>query len=139
MNSNQSTSKLCVVCSKFYGNEESQYKCSGCFKASSASAQTIVNKPVEAVKVVTAPVEAVDTSRCSTCSRKVGLLGYACKCGKVSCAQHQLPEEHSCTFNYREEGSKKLTTQLEKVKTKKIIEIWYDFKYFLNFNIGECF
>lgn len=105
MNSDKTKSKLCVVCDKFYGTQETQFMCSGCFKA----APKEIVKTEELSKTETAPkVPPVDTSRCATCTRKVGLFGYNCKCGKVFCAQHHLPEEHPCTFNYREEATKKL-------------------------------
>jgi len=30
------------------------------------------------------------------CRKKVGLLGFACRCGGVFCATHRLYEDHAC-------------------------------------------
>lgn len=37
-------------------------------------------------------------NRCeeASCRKKVGLLGFACKCAKTYCATHRHPEDHLC-------------------------------------------
>ena len=35
-------------------------------------------------------------SRCEVCNKKVGLLGFVCKCEHVFCEKHRLREQHSC-------------------------------------------
>lgn len=39
-------------------------------------------------------------SRCFNCSKKVGLLGFECRCGYVFCSSHRHAGDHSCTFDY---------------------------------------
>jgi hypothetical protein len=34
--------------------------------------------------------------KCDQCQKKVGLLGFDCKCGKTLCAAHRYPETHGC-------------------------------------------
>jgi predicted nucleic acid binding AN1-type Zn finger protein len=34
--------------------------------------------------------------KCDQCRKKVGLLGFECKCGKTLCATHRYPEAHGC-------------------------------------------
>lgn len=34
--------------------------------------------------------------KCDQCQKKVGLLGFECKCGKTLCATHRYPETHGC-------------------------------------------
>ncbi|KAG5597244.1 hypothetical protein H5410_038476 [Solanum commersonii] len=42
--------------------------------------------------------------RCMTCKKKVGLLGFSCRCKGMFCSVHKYPEEHSCTFDYKSFG-----------------------------------
>lgn len=52
-------------------------------------------------------------ARCEKCSKKLGVLEYKCKCGKLFCITHLHAEEHGCTFNYKEEGQSLLKKQNE--------------------------
>lgn len=45
------------------------------------------------------PVQA-NRSRCYGCNKKVGLLGFECRCGYVFCSSHRHAQEHACTFDY---------------------------------------
>lgn len=45
------------------------------------------------------PVQA-NKSRCFECKKKVGLLGFECRCGYVYCSSHRHAADHSCTFDY---------------------------------------
>ena len=47
-------------------------------------------------------------NRCAMCKKKVGLLGFECKCGKLLCSNHRTAEEHECDYDYRTEGKKRL-------------------------------
>lgn len=39
--------------------------------------------------------------RCYSCNKKVGLLGFSCKCGFVYCGQHRYADSHACDFDYK--------------------------------------
>lgn len=52
-------------------------------------------------------------SRCEHCKKKLGVMEYKCKCGKLFCITHLHAEEHNCTFNYKEEGQNILKKQIE--------------------------
>jgi hypothetical protein len=45
------------------------------------------------------------------CKKKLGLLEYKCKCGKILCISHLHAEEHGCTFDYKTEGQAQLKKQ----------------------------
>lgn len=47
-------------------------------------------------------------NRCFVCKKKVGLLGFECKCGRLLCSNHRTAEEHECDYDYRTEGKKRL-------------------------------
>ena len=62
-------------------------------------------------------------NRCSCCNKKVGLLGFSCKCGGNYCAEHRMSEHHACTHDYRQEAVKRLEEQLVKVVGEKMSRI----------------
>lgn len=39
-------------------------------------------------------------SRCFCCNKKVGLLGFECRCGYVYCSGHRHAGDHACDFDY---------------------------------------
>ncbi|XP_047326018.1 zinc finger A20 and AN1 domain-containing stress-associated protein 6-like [Impatiens glandulifera] len=41
------------------------------------------------------------TARCGCCRKKVGLLGFNCRCGIVFCGSHRHPETHQCKFDFK--------------------------------------
>jgi predicted nucleic acid binding AN1-type Zn finger protein len=92
-------SVLCPKCQKFYGSEATRFHCSSCFRQLESA------NPVPAP----APEEvAVDRSRCNKCGRKVGLLGFDCRCGRTFCKLHRMSEEHDCGFDFGAEDRKRL-------------------------------
>jgi hypothetical protein len=52
-------------------------------------------------------------SRCEKCRKKLGILEYKCKCGRIFCITHLHYEEHNCTYNYKEEAINNLKKQME--------------------------
>ena len=42
-----------------------------------------------------------EVNRCDMCNRKVGLLGFKCKCQLMFCSAHRAAEIHSCSFDCR--------------------------------------
>ena len=61
--------------------------------------------------------------RCMHCKKNVGLLGFKCKCGKIFCSNHLMPECHNCNYNFKDEQICNLTTKLEKITADKVIKI----------------
>ena len=43
-------------------------------------------------------------SRCMFCKKKVGLLGFHCRCGGTFCEKHRYSDKHECTFDYKTHG-----------------------------------
>jgi predicted nucleic acid binding AN1-type Zn finger protein len=62
-------------------------------------------------------------SRCQCCTKKLGLTGFACRCGGNFCAAHRADTLHNCTFDYKAEAHTYLSTSLEKVVAKKVDRI----------------
>lgn len=67
----------------------------------------------------------VKKNRCIICNKKVGLLGFECKCSPNMkfCSEHRLPENHDCTFDHKSEGLGFLADKLIKVTSEKVIKI----------------
>ena len=132
--------QLCRVCCEFFGNKDSDYLCSKCFK----STQTKKNDTQSATLAVSNIFEQVvqpisstmeeekeesaqkvqhDHKKCFNCSKKVGSLGWKCKCGFTYCKGHRLPEDHKCDFNFREEGIQRLAKENPVVQASKLAKI----------------
>lgn len=62
--------------------------------------------------------------KCHLCEKKVGLLAFDCKCGKVFCSRHRLPENHDCSFDHKTFEKKILNNAInvkcEFIKVEKI-------------------
>lgn len=46
-----------------------------------------------------------------------------CKCKQYFCKKHRLPEEHRCTFDYKQDQREKLTQQLQLITSEKVVHI----------------
>lgn len=60
--------------------------------------------------------------KCQKCKKKC-FISFKCKCEKIFCTKCKLPEDHNCTFNFKEAGKDKLKQQLIKVENNKINKI----------------
>ena len=65
------------------------------------------------------------TSRCFICLKKNIICEFKCKCNNVFCNIHKYPEEHNCSYDYKNEGKRKLKMDLEKtiIKRQKVEKI----------------
>lgn len=52
-------------------------------------------------------------TRCEQCKKKLGVMEYKCKCGKVFCITHLHAEEHNCTYDYKKEGHELIKKQID--------------------------
>eukprot|EP00310_Coccolithus_braarudii_P017031 CAMPEP_0183332658 /NCGR_PEP_ID=MMETSP0164_2-20130417/1762_1 /TAXON_ID=221442 /ORGANISM="Coccolithus pelagicus ssp braarudi, Strain PLY182g" /LENGTH=178 /DNA_ID=CAMNT_0025501417 /DNA_START=94 /DNA_END=630 /DNA_ORIENTATION=- len=74
-----------------------------------------VSPTVERAGASTAPAEdeqkakQVNTSRCWSCNKKIGLLGFKCKCDYFFCSEHRYSDMHACSFDYKAQGKQLLT------------------------------
>ncbi|WMV39344.1 hypothetical protein MTR67_032729 [Solanum verrucosum] len=105
---------LCAGGCGFYGTSSNHNLCSQCYKdfLKEEEAKNIVVLS-EKISSLTfhegTTTENVDSTmkikqRCMTCKKKVGLIGFSCRCKGMFCSVHRYPEEHSCTFDYKSFG-----------------------------------
>ena len=61
-------------------------------------------------------------NRCRVCNKKVGLLGFSCKCSSTSifCSLHRLPEDHQCIHDHRSDALNNLSDKLVRVVASKV-------------------
>lgn len=83
-------------------------------KKKSSSLKTEVNIP---------PKKKAKKNRCFNCKKKLGLIPFTCKCNNNFCSKCRHAEDHSCTFNWQEYGTKKILEENPVVKPNKINKI----------------
>jgi len=137
---NKANDNLCSGCFKKRGKDETQLK-PIVAPVDNADAKTECNtpsvshkvsideesllpevKPVEVVEVKAKPVEK-ETNKCNLCSKKVGILGYKCKCESTFCKSHRLPEDHDCDYDFKQASKAKLAKENPVVMASKISKI----------------
>lgn len=64
-------------------------------------------------------------NRCCICNKRIGLLGFQCKCDKIKlfCSLHKYPTDHSCDFDFKENAKKILEKNNPKIISDKIIKL----------------
>lgn len=67
----------------------------------------------------------VSSNKCNNlnCNKKLKLTDFPCRCELRFCITHKLPESHECLFDYKTEGCKQLSKQLQSCIAKKLINI----------------
>ena len=62
-------------------------------------------------------------ARCSFCNKKMGIIEFDCKCEKQFCVKCRHPQDHKCTYDYKNEQKIKLSKDLVNMTPEKIIKI----------------
>ncbi|KAL3499468.1 hypothetical protein ACH5RR_038561 [Cinchona calisaya] len=88
----------------------------GSSESSSSAAAEQVAKPDE----VPATAAVAKSNRCLSCNKKVGVMGFACRCGSTFCGVHRYPEKHDCTFDFKGQGRDAIAKANPVVKGDKI-------------------
>ncbi|KAG0523736.1 hypothetical protein BDA96_07G148200 [Sorghum bicolor] len=126
----------------FFGSTATKNMCSGCYRdflkdahASPAVADKVVlaAEQLAAVQIsaatssaapaVEAAPAAAPTNRCASCRKKVGLLGFPCRCGGTFCSLHRYAEKHACDFDFKAAGREKIAKNNPLVVAAKINKI----------------
>jgi predicted nucleic acid binding AN1-type Zn finger protein len=59
-------------------------------------------------------------NRCLTCRKKVGLIGFDCRCGGLFCGEHRYSDAHKCDFDYKSLGADEIRKNNPTVAKPKI-------------------
>ena len=69
-----------------------------------SDATTVPSMEFKHESTVLPSTETPSRSRCSQCSKKVGLLGFECACKGVYCQKCRHAESHKCTYDFSSLG-----------------------------------
>ncbi|KAL3893488.1 MAG: hypothetical protein SGPRY_014197 [Prymnesium sp.] len=72
----------------------------------SVSARVEVDEPVDEEPP---KKKQINTNRCWTCNKKIGLLGFQCKCEYYFCSEHRYSDKHECAFDFKALNKQQLT------------------------------
>lgn len=132
---NSTAQILCTQCKKFFGSEITKGYCSVCFKQVGGKQdiqmdlekkEEIRSNPTEEKKEDTKtdiqntkPVQ-IAKDQCWKCQKKVGYLGFTCRCKYVFCGAHRHFTEHNCDFDYKGMERERLVKENPLVAAKKV-------------------
>ncbi|XP_075077409.1 zinc finger A20 and AN1 domain-containing stress-associated protein 5 [Nicotiana tabacum] len=68
-----------------------------------------------------------EANRCSGigCRRKVGLIGFRCRCGDVFCSEHRYSDRHGCSYDYKAVGREAIARENPVVRAAKILKLYF--------------
>ncbi|KAF8667862.1 hypothetical protein HU200_052484 [Digitaria exilis] len=101
------TRDLCAACAMAY-----YYRTGGLGGGRSATSPfPFANAAAVPPPAEKASAAATKPNRCAACRRKVGLLGFPCRCGGTFCASHRHAETHGCGFDHGDQLGRKRTAR----------------------------
>lgn len=63
------------------------------------------------------------TNRCAFCNKKIGLMGFKCRCDDVFCSVHRYSDKHNCGFDYKSSAQEEIAKANPVVKADKMEKI----------------
>ncbi|KAL6634487.1 hypothetical protein ACP70R_027158 [Stipagrostis hirtigluma subsp. patula] len=122
------------LCSKCFRDRNQQHQpppaaaCQSAFPPSSSAPATEAagvvvsasSSPEPSSPSASAGAKAAGSGRCASCRKRVGLTGFACRCGATFCGVHRYPERHACGFDFRAAGRDAIARANPVVKGDKL-------------------
>ncbi|KAL3519229.1 hypothetical protein ACH5RR_021818 [Cinchona calisaya] len=69
------------------------------------------------------PREATSRCSCTGCRRKLGLMGFRCRCGEMFCFEHRYSDRHDCSYDYKAAGREAIARENPVVRAAKILKV----------------
>ncbi|XVF51616.1 hypothetical protein PTKIN_Ptkin04bG0198600 [Pterospermum kingtungense] len=107
-----------VVVETFKRVEEPPYF--GSLSSSSSSAVVERRQPADVAVAGGEQAEPKQANRCFVCRKRVGLIGFKCKCGSTLCGDHRYPQNHECSFDFKGAGRDAIAKANPVVKADKV-------------------
>merc|ERR1712130_549914 len=118
-NAQQGYPSLCKNGCGFFSSVDSKGFCSVCYKDFLKKEQSTTTEEPEEAK----EPKKVKKNRCASCKKKVGLTGFACRCGGMYCGIHRYSDKHSCTFDYGALGKSEIAAANPVIVAEKVAKI----------------
>ncbi|KAK6138379.1 hypothetical protein DH2020_027853 [Rehmannia glutinosa] len=66
-----------------------------------------------------------EVTRCSGsgCRKRVGLMGFRCRCGDVFCSEHRYSDRHDCSYDYKAAGREAIARENPVVRAAKLVKV----------------
>ncbi|KAK4419531.1 Zinc finger A20 and AN1 domain-containing stress-associated protein 5 [Sesamum alatum] len=66
-----------------------------------------------------------EVTRCSGsgCRKRVGLMGFRCRCGDVFCSEHRYSDRHDCSYDYKAAGREAIARENPVVRAAKLLKV----------------
>ncbi|KAK1643615.1 hypothetical protein QYE76_061454 [Lolium multiflorum] len=85
-----------------------------------SSSHAAADSPAVDASVPSVKQQASAANRCATCRKKVGLLGFRCRCEGTFCSVHRYSDKHECGFDYKSAGREEIAKHNPMVVADKI-------------------
>lgn len=66
-----------------------------------------------------------EATRCSGsgCRKRVGLMGFRCRCGDVFCPEHRYSDRHDCSYDYKAAGREAIARENPVIRAAKLLKV----------------
>ncbi|KAL0460985.1 UNVERIFIED_CONTAM: Zinc finger A20 and AN1 domain-containing stress-associated protein 5 [Sesamum latifolium] len=66
-----------------------------------------------------------EVTRCSGsgCRKRIGLMGFRCRCGDVFCSEHRYSDRHNCSYDYKAAGREAIARENPVVRAAKLLKV----------------
>lgn len=91
--------------------------------AQSDTAKSDDSSSTQDINSIASPPVQTNTSRCWQCGKKIGLVGFQCRCGYYFCGMHRYADIHQCNFDYKTYEREQLSKLNQKVVAEKLNKI----------------